>query len=234
MRKTNKITKLFLIMFLTGCFGFLPAVFAETQSNTKVKGTQINMNKRALANLNTQVIILKKQVELGGAVTIADLELLRKSIKVNGLLFARTTDELNAIQTKIANLNQIIKSSNSENEKLKTSIKKNETDIAELIVLIGTSPDPEYNILLNDNGSGRAKILTKLVVQGGGYDIPKAENCNEIGQGFFENVIIRDLNKFFVEDNGITKVCEIDLNELGWTVKDEYPGTLGHIIEVKR
>jgi len=197
-----------------------------------VTGTQINMNKRALANLNTKIIILKKQVELGGAVTIADLELLRKSIKVNGLLFTRTTEELNYIQRKVANLNKIIESSTSENEKLKTSIKKNETDIAELIVLMGTTPDPEYNILLTDDG--RARLLKKLVVQGGGYDIPKAENCNEIGKGFFEFVIIRDLNEFFVDDNGITKMCELNQKGTDWTVKDVYPGKIGHVIEVKR
>ena len=257
--EVNKVIRLFLIIFLTGFFGFLPTVFAETQSSTEGVSpgkTQIDQNYRALKKLLSDVIILKKQVENGSAVTSKDLELLRKSITANGSQSASMESEVTALQSKITGLNKIIKRTNSENIKLKTLIENNKKKIAELVAtidetpdpeenvkliennkkaiadlvaMIGTTPDPEYSVKLDND---RVALFKQSVVEGGRLRIPKVENCSEVGKNFFEDVIIRDWDAFFVEDNGVAKMCE--KNQGQWRVKTVSSETLGHVIEVKR
>ena len=259
--EVNKVIRLFLIIFLTGFFGFLPTVFAETQSSTEGVSpgkTQIDQNYRALKKLLSDVIILKKQVENGSAVTSKDLELLRKSITANGSLSASMESEVTALQSKITGLNKIIKRTNSENIKLKTLIENNKKKIAELVAtidetpdpeenvkliennkkaiaelvaMISTTPDPEYSVKLNlDND--RVAFFKQSVVEGSRLRIPNVEDCSEVGKTFFEDVIIRDWDKFFVEDNGVAKMCEKIQGR--WRVKTVSSETLAHVVEVKR
>ena len=230
--EVNKVIRLFLIIFLTGFFGFLSTVFAETQSSTEGVSpgkTQIDQNYRALKKLLSDVIILKKQVENGSAVTSKDLELLRKSITANGSLSASMESEVTALQSKITSLNKIIKRTNSENIKLKTLIENNKKAIAELVAMIGTTPDPEYSVKLDND---RVAFFKQSVVEGGRLRIPNVEDCSEVGKNFFEDVIIRDWDAFFVEDNGVAKMCEKEQGQ--WRVKTVSSETLGHVVEVKR
>ena len=86
----------------------------------------------------------------------------------------------------------------------------------------------EYSVKLDND---RVAFFKQSVVEGGRLRIPNVEDCSEVGKNFFEDVIIRDWDAFFVEDNGVAKMCEKIQGQ--WRVKTVSSETLAHVIEVK-
>ena len=86
----------------------------------------------------------------------------------------------------------------------------------------------EYSVKLDND---RVAMFKQSVVEGGRLRIPNVEDCSEVGKNFFEDVLIRDWDVFFVEDNGVVKVCEKEQGQ--WRVKTVSSETLAHVIEVK-